>query len=146
MRKVVSVVKNVGNGRDLNEFKAKSYEKRKDFEIRIESVGGAVSRRRELPGAIAITSRAVRAPANDHPNRLMAALRNGAFIHIQTANIAQVSNVIMTVSVGSEKPPNRKAMKKPSGYFHFESGIFAAEEMDRKRKDAKYDMKTSGAK
>ena len=64
-----------------------------------------------------MTSNANTAPANDQNKILKAALRDGGFIHTQVEIIARPSSEIIIATVGSEKPPRMKAMKKLSGYF-----------------------------
>ena len=115
-------------------------------EIRIENAGGGFPSLKELAGAIVIASNASIAPANDQPIRFRAVLRVGGFIQIHADMNARARSVIMTATVGSEKPPMMKAMKKPSGYFQKGIESFAAADMDRKMKDARYGMKTRGAK
>src|SRR5258706_1070516 len=93
-----------------------------------------------------MTIRASVAPANDQVKNLKAALRTGGASHHQAAKIPQPSSAIMITTVGSEKPPKIKAMKKLTGYNQREEEVLAVKDMERKRKAAKYVMKTSGAK
>ena len=92
---------------------------------------------KELAGEIAMTTNASIAPANDQYKSPKATPRVGRFNHTHVVKIARVSNEIMTTTVGSEKPPRIKAIKKTSGYVQMEMGTFAAEVMERKIRDAR---------